>query len=473
MGETPTHVDFGEHPERLHDLSVTELFSISRKTVLGLQLAALQKRFSELAGKVTALGRLATEQKIAKIGKLEDGALLLFPHSLYKSYPISVIEKSQFDRLTRWLGGLTSLDLSRVELGDCQTIDDWIDAVDSQTAIRVIHSGGTTGKLSLLPRSEVEIPRSVTGFQRYYEGFADEPDARLVGLEQCPIIIPNYRKGAMGQARLLDGLVKYMYGGDETMVVALNTGRLSADMLSLAGRLRVAQSRGSAGVLQISDKVLARRDVYLREQEAALARRGAFFERLATTYRGQRVILLGHWHQHHEIAKEALAKGIEQVFAPNSLMKVAGGMKGHALPEGFDEVVKKYLGIARIGSGYGMSEATSLTASCALGHFHLQPFLIPYVLEPRTGALLPRTGVQTGRYGFFDLMAETYWGGFLTGDEVTIDWGDERTCACGRVGAYLHPQIRRYTDTEGGDDKITCAGAPEAHDKALSFLSEL
>jgi hypothetical protein len=29
------------------------------------------------------------------------------------------------------------------------------------------------------------------------------------------------------------------------------------------------------------------------------------------------------------------------------------------------------------------------------------------------GNALPREGVQTGRAGYFDLLAETYWGGIL------------------------------------------------------------
>jgi hypothetical protein len=37
----------------------------------------------------------------------------------------------------------------------------------------------------------------------------------------------------------------------------------------------------------------------------------------------------------------------------------------------------------------------------------------------------------------------------------------------------VHPTIRRYTAQEGGDDKITCAGAPEAHNRALDFISQL
>jgi hypothetical protein len=71
------------------------------------------------------------------------------------------------------------------------------------------------------------------------------------------------------------------------------------------------------------------------------------------------------------------------------------------------------------------------------------------------------------------LLAQTHWGGFLSSDAVTLSWGDEEPCLCGRSGPYVHSEIRRYSDIEGGDDKVTCAGAPEAHDKALAFLNEL
>src|SRR3546814_9760763 len=68
-----------------------------------------------------------------------------------------------------------------------------------------------------------------------------------------------------------------------------------------------------------------------------------------------------------------------------------------------------------------------------------------------------------------DLMPENYWGGLLTGDLVTIGgWSDP--CDCGRHGPYLEPDIRRISDLKGGEDKINCAGAPDAHDRAVEYL---
>jgi hypothetical protein len=34
----------------------------------------------------------------------------------------------------------------------------------------------------------------------------------------------------------------------------------------------------------------------------------------------------------------------------------------------------------------------------------------------------------------------------------------------------VHAGIRRFTESEGGDDKITCAGAPDAHERAIEFI---
>ena len=68
-----------------------------------------------------------------------------------------------------------------------------------------------------------------------------------------------------------------------------------------------------------------------------------------------------------------------------------------------------------------------------------------------------------------DLLPDSYWGGLITGDEVTLSGWDE-PCACGRHGPYLHSTIGRFSEKQGGDDKINCAGAPEAHDKAIDYL---
>jgi hypothetical protein len=449
------------------------MYSMARETVAAIQLAGLRKRFADLVGKISVLGRLAEEQRISTIATIEDAAVLLFPHSFYKSYPLTLIENNRFDCLTHWLGGLTSFDLSAFDSSACETLDDWIDALDARTDVHIVHSSGTSGKLSFLPRGTPEIDAMAAAWPQGYTGFGEEPNNPLSGIENMPVLLPNFRRGGLGPVRMLDGVVRRIYGGRENMIVALNPGRMSADMLSLGGRIRAAEAKGERGALKLPPRLLARREAFLRDQIEAPARRSAFFARLADEFRGCRVVLLGNWAQHYDIASEALEKGIANVFSPDSLLMIVGGMKGRKLPDNYREVITSYLGIKTLRAGYGMSESVALHPACPRGNYHLQPFIVPFVLDPASGAPLPRTGTQRGRYGFVDLLAQTHWGGFLSGDAVVLSWGDAERCACGRSGPYVHSEVRRYGETEGGDDKITCAGAPEAHDNALSFLNEL
>ena len=83
-----------------------------------------------------------------------------------------------------------------------------------------------------------------------------------------------------------------------------------------------------------------------------------------------------------------------------------------------------------------------------------------------TDEVLPRIGEQTGRLAFFDLLPTTYWGGFVTGDKVTLKWDP---CPCGRTGPHLGATIGKITEH---GEKIGCAGSAQAHDEATEFLLE-
>jgi hypothetical protein len=91
-----------------------------------------------------------------------------------------------------------------------------------------------------------------------------------------------------------------------------------------------------------------------------------------------------------------------------------------------------------------------------------------YLLDPDTGVVLPKEGVQQGRAAFFDLVPQTYWGGFVSGDLLTVDW---RPCSCGRTTVHIHPEVKRVSEAKGGDDKITCAASEDAHAAAIDFLA--
>ncbi len=466
----PDGTDLGAAPEQIIALSTTEMYAIPREEQAATQLKGARNRFEQLVERIPMLTKLAAEQDVTRIRTLEDMGPLLIPHSAMKSYPMSYLEKSQFARLTAWLNGFTTHDLSALNASTCDFIDDWLDLLDNNTEVRVLHSTGTSGKLSFLPRGTTEMKLMVIGWRRLFDRYRAEPPRMGAPLEEAPTIFVQYRKGGMAQHRLLDYLQEYLYGGDASKIVTTNPSRFSADAASIGGRLRVAEAKGELGKIQISPKLMSRRDAFVKEQEKSSGYMDAFLQDVTTRFRGKPVSILAHVPMLFHVATEGLKRGIENLFARDLFIMAGGGMKGQTLPDGWRETVDRFFGNAPLSDGYGMTEMVASTRACPQGRYHLPPWEIPFLLDPATGQQYPRTGTQTGRFGAFDLNAQTYWGGFLTGDEVTLSWGDDSPCACGRIGPYIHRGIRRYSEGEGGDDKITCAGAPDAHDKAIEFI---
>jgi hypothetical protein len=121
---------------------------------------------------------------------------------------------------------------------------------------------------------------------------------------------------------------------------------------------------------------------------------------------------------------------------------------------------------------YGMSEVNAMHWACEEGHYHVQPWVIPFLLDPERGEALPREGVQTGRAAFYDVTNDSHWGGIISGDEITLDWRGE--CPCGRSTIFIHHDIMRYSEKEGvEDDRITCAATVDVHDEAVDFMKGL
>jgi hypothetical protein len=467
---TPTVEQLASAPETIAFLPLPEQFAIPLAEQHAIQLAAAKKRFAELREKIPMVARLAEEQDIVEIKSLEDMTPLLIPHSAMKSYPMSYLEKGQFDRLTQWLDGFTAYDLSGLDATKCDSIDEWIDLLDGNTPIRVLHSTGTTGKLSFLPRALPEFTIMAQVWAEKFRKYRDEPPLVDTPIEKTPVLYTSHRRGAMAYNRLLDALEHDLYDGDASMVLAPNRGRMSADAASIGGRLRVAQSKGELGKIHISPKLMARREQFLAEQKEMPAILDRFMEDMSKRFNGRTVAVIGAVPTLHHIAVEGLKRGYEHVFSTGSYLQLGGGMKGHILPDDWYQTIVRFFGPDKMSEGYGMTEIMGSSRICPGGHFHFSAWAIPFLLDPHTGEQFPRTGTHKGRFGFYDLNTTTYWGGFLTGDEVTLSWGDDAPCTCGRIGPYVHRELRRYAESEGGDDKITCAGAPDAHDKAIDFI---
>src|SRR5208283_2489743 len=88
-----------EDPVHYIEAPYDEGFQFSPAELAEVQLAGARKRFDALKGSVSALARLAEEQGVTEIRTLEDLVPLLLPHTAYKSYPISFLERNRFDSL--------------------------------------------------------------------------------------------------------------------------------------------------------------------------------------------------------------------------------------------------------------------------------------------------------------------------------------------------------------------------------------
>lgn len=440
-------------PEQLHDV----------------QLRGAQKRFEAQRNRIPALKKLADEQGIERIEKLEDAVPLLLPHTVYKSYPLSIIERGQFDRLTRWLDGLTTHDLSHVDPTGLDSIDGWIKRLDDSTELRVLHTFGTSGKLSFVPRTRqqwVQANHLTAHCVRDWHGPHSGPDLLTA---RMPMVQPGYRFGAGATYRGVELMVKLWAGGDDNALFLYPDDYFSADIASLAGRLRAAEARGEQGALELSPSLLARREEFAARERQRPQRMQQFLQTALTRFGGADICLFAVWPILFEWAEEALANGVRNAFGSGSVLMSGGGSKGRVLPDDYRQQIFEFLGFERVFEFYSMSELMVSCPRCEHGHYHVPPVLVPFVLDPDSGTPLPRQGQQTGRFAYLDLLPDSYWGGLITGDEVTMAGWDE-PCACGRQGPYLHGTVQRYSEKRGGDDKINCAGAPEAHDKAVEFL---
>jgi hypothetical protein len=451
------------------DAHYNEGFALTAEELDEVHLAGLKKRFGELGPRLPALAKLAADQGIEQIATIDDAALILFPHTVYKSYPLSFLERAQFDRLTKWLGGLTTIDLSKVDTAGVQTIDDWITRVEEATEINLIHTFGTTGKLSFLPRTKGQSRITATlnaHCIRDWDGANSGPD---ILVNHMPLISPSYRHGASAIVRGMRLMANIYAGGFDNALFLYPDAHFSADVASLAGRLRAAEQRGEAGQIELPPALLARRDEFAASEKRRTHDMDRFFDEASRRFGGQDVFLFAVWPILFEWAEEGLRRGMKGIFGKNSILTTGGGSKGKVLPPDYKQTIFEFLGFERHFEFFGMSELMASAPRCPEGHFHFPPVIVPYALDPASGRPLPRSGRQTGRLALMDLLPDSYWGGLVSGDEVTLAGFDE-PCACGRRGPYLESGIRRFSEAQGGDDKINCAGAPEAHDRAVDFL---
>lgn len=458
-------------PITLFDHSITKMHSIPRDELEAIQREAMAIRFKEHYEGVEVLRKLADRQGIKEAKEFNDIVPLMFPHTAFKSYPPSLLTDKRFDLLAKWLDKQTIYDLSKVDMQGCRGLEDFLARLDEQTPLNVITSSGTTGTMSLIPKSKKMTDYGMRLWHMFmFQKFGQEPTEEQMN-STVDIVWPRHAKGTVGVARSVSALVKAFCGGDWSRFHALYEGSIDSDLLLLASRMRMAAAKGELDKLKIDPELLARKT----EFEAQLAKMPEdmtrFLQECAKTLAGKKVFMTGTFEQLYKMASEGIQSGIKQVFDPDSAFLTGGGMKGAVLPDNYLEVIYEFLGVKEIKKGYGFSEGGTFHWLCEHGHYHVMPWVIPYQLHPETSQPLPRKGVVTGRGAFYDLLSESHWSGVITGDEITIDW--DSPCPCGRTSVRIADTIIRYSEKQGTeDDRITCNATQSFAEEAVDFMKE-
>jgi len=454
-----------DNPASWPQADIHDLLALSHRDYFPLQVAALRLRFEQLGGAVAALEKLARRQKVTKVDSIADALPLFFDHRVYKSYPLAIIEQRDLAKLTGWLDRLTTHDLSKMSLDGLATIVGWLARLD-EFGMLVGHSTGTTGKLSFIPRSRAELP----AWKRAY----NEGNRATTGVdpesEPVTTFFPGYRGGHHMMLKMLNLFGVPAAGGPEHFHT-LYPSYISADLSSLAGRMQSAEDRGELDRLGLDPALIEARQALIEQGRRRAQDTEAWLFKLIEEFRGSRVKIGGTGADLVRTAQTGTEKGMKPVFAPGSFIMTAGGLKGYKdAPDDWEAYVKDYFGVDRIGSIYGMSEGMGIMPRCSQGHYHIPPYTLAVLLDEDMNEL-PREGSQTGRFAMFDLLAETYWGGFISGDKVTIHW--EEDCPCGWKGARVGPEIVRFSELEGGDDKISCSGSVQAYNEFMDYVSQI
>ena len=364
-----------------------------------VQLAALNERLEQQIERIKLVRMRAEEAGVARISCFEDVVPLLLPHTAYKSYPESFLSGGKWDRLTKWLGSVSSMPIDSIDLTGVDDIDGWVDAC-SKAGQFVSCSSGTTGKSAMLVSSQSDL------------NFAARDGVEAVQWGS------DIRAGDMRTAAGAAGAVAYtprnVSAGQALMAAFVdpaaprfNSGLPPVTVGSLTSmvNLRKAMADGTAQPSEIADfeAESARRQKGLDDAQA-----GAVEDIISK--RDQRLFITGMWGALYPFAEQVRARGFSaKDFHPENAVYLGGGLKRAQLPDDYQEYVFGTFNLQSryIYQMYSMQELASAMPRCSAGRYHVPPWVVCLPLDKAGENLLP-TGADevTGRAAFFDLALD-------------------------------------------------------------------
>jgi hypothetical protein len=437
--------------------------ALSRGEIAELQLAALDERLQERLDRIKLVKLRAQDAGITAIRRLEDVVPLLLPHTAYKSYPESFLTEKKWDRLTRWLGTVSSSPTDNVDLSGVGEIDDWVAACE-RAGHFVSCSSGTTGKSAMLVASQADLDfASRDGVAAVQWGSDIRAGDRRTPAGAAGAVAYTPRNAAMGKA-MMEAFVDPSAPRFQSGVPPVTIGSLTR-MIGL----RKAIADGTAKPADIAEYEA---ESEARQKALDAAQIGAVEDIIAK--RGEKLYITGMWGSLHPFAEAVRARGYSaKDFHPENAVYLGGGLKRAKLPADYREYVYETFNLSPrfIYQMYGMQELNSSMPRCQEGQrYHVPPWVVMLPLNKEGDELAPGVGAADfageveGRAAFFDLSMDGRWGGVISGDHVHVDFGP---CKCGAKSPSIRDDVYRYSDLEG-DDKIGCAGTVDAYVRGMS-----
>lgn len=414
-----------------------------------LQREAANERLSTQVGAVPLLRNRAESAGIGEIDEPADLVPLLFAHSAYKSYSEAWLADGQWDRMARWLQTVSTYESDGESFADVRDLDDWIDRLERGGRF-VACTSGTTGKPAMLGATDADLDfgswSNVSAFS-WATGVPRSRDRRFFGL--------GPRTNVARNERIRETLIE-AFGADvdpyQLPVPIISTGSIMAMILL---RRKITDGTAVASEVAEFERLSAERMAGIEDAMADAVRE-------LIESRDQKLFLSGMWASLYPLAVAVRESGFGGQYRDDNTLLTGGGLKGATLPPDYREVVFDTFGLTeeRVFHLYSMQEINTPFPRCGAGRYHVAPWVIALPLDQSGEVLLDATaGEVEGRAAFLDLALEGRWGGVISGDKVTVDFG---ACACGHCGPTIGPDITRYADLEGGD-KISCAGTIDAY----------
>jgi hypothetical protein len=444
--------------ERLTGLAQAEdRFAIPHSELRDAQVAAMNERLQERRDRIKLLGHRANEGGIDEIRSRDDAVPLLFPHSVYKSYPESFLTEQKWDRLGKWLGTISPYPIAPIETSDIVDLDDWLGRLEAEGNY-VSCSSGTTGKSAMLIASERDLDWSrvdTVGVFSWGSGVEPAQDRRMFGVGAT---VESPKNSTIRDAQAA------AFGDPRFEPFRLPVPPITVGQLTKMVVLRKAMAEGTARPEEIADF-----EATSKEREETLDKAYVIAAERLIDARGDKLFVASQWNALYHVAKLVREMGYSaNDFHPDNCIYVGGGLKRAQLPDDYKEFAYETFHIPsnREFQNYSMQELNSGMPRCQQGgRYHVPPWIVPFILNKDGDALLPHeSGELEGRAAFFDLALDGRWGGVITGDKISLDLDP---CACGSAGPSIRDDIVRYADLEG-DDKIGCAGTVDAYVRGLA-----